>query len=73
MDSILIMPKTEREYSFVMEMLKRMKIKAKPVHEPTTPMTMEKYREMIDFSLAEAQKGHVISHEDVKKQVKQWP
>lgn len=73
MDSILITPKTKQEYSFVMEMLKRMKIKAAPVHEkPIAPMTMDEFNKEIDRSLEAACENHVTSHEDLKKEMAQW-
>lgn len=73
MDSILITPKTEQEYSFVMEMLKRMKIKASPVHAKSiVRMTAEEFNVEIDRSLEAALEGNVISHEDLEREMMRW-
>lgn len=72
MEPIIITPKNEQEYSFVMEMLKKMKIKATPMHEKPRRMTMDEYNDMIDESLAAAREGRVISHSDLKEEMKRW-
>ncbi len=73
MEAIIITPKNEREYSFVMELLGKLKIKAKPVAEkPLRPMTMAEYNAEIDRALDDARNGRVISHEEMKNKKKGW-
>lgn len=73
MGQIIITPKSEQEYSFVMEMLKRMKIKAASVEEkPLRRMTLEEYRAMAERSIAEAEAGHTISQSEMEKRVASW-
>lgn len=49
MNQIIITPKSEQEHSFVMEMLKRMKIKATSIEEKPLPrMTIKEYRAMAE-------------------------
>ena len=73
MERIVITPKTEQELSFVMEFLKRMKIKATPLHnKPLRRMTMEEFNAEIDISLADAREGRTISHEEMGKRIASW-
>lgn len=73
MERIVITPKTEQEYSFVMEMFRRMKIKATPLPDASMRrMTIEEYREMADEALQAAREGRTISHEELKKEMEQW-
>ena len=61
MNQIIITPKSEQEHSFVMEMLKRMKIKATSVEEkPLRRMTIE------------AEAGRTISQSEMDKRVASW-
>lgn len=70
---ILITPKTEQEYSLVMELLKKMRIKATPFHDdPVTRMTLEQYREMAEQSLSDAEEGRTISQVEMEKRVASW-
>ncbi len=36
------------------------------------PMTLKEYREEIELSLEDIREGRVISHDEVRKQTKQW-
>lgn len=73
MERIVITPKTEQEYSFVMEMLKRMKIKATPVSEaPMRRMTVEEYRDMANEAIIAVREGRVVSQEELKREMAQW-
>ena len=36
------------------------------------PMSMNDFREMIDKAKHESDTGHVVSHQDMKNQVKRW-
>lgn len=56
MDSIIITPKNEQERSLIMEMLKKMRIKAEPMREeniapPYPIMTQEELDERIQKSI----------------------
>jgi predicted Rossmann-fold nucleotide-binding protein len=53
MEPIIITPKSEQEYSLVMELLKKMRIKATPYHE------------MIDESIVAVREGRTIPHREV--------
>lgn len=73
MTSIVVTPKNEQEYSFVMELLKKMKIKAAVLHdEPMRRMTMDEFNAMIDRSLEDERQGRVISQEEMEKRVASW-
>ena len=73
MNSIIITPKNEKERSFIMEMLKKMRIKAELVNEEDMQrMTIDEYNDMIDQSLADARKGRTISHEEFGKKIEKW-
>lgn len=75
MDSILITPKTDQEYSFVMEMLRRMNIKAKPIHEKGIecisglPYTYKEILEDIRCSEEDILAGRTISNEALRKKI----
>ena len=73
MNQIIITPKSEQEHSFVMEMLKRMKIKATSVEEkPLRRMTIEEYRAMAERSVVDAETGRTISQSEMEKRVASW-
>ena len=73
MEPIIITPKSEQEYSLVMEPLKKMRIKVTLMREKTSRrMTMNEHDEMIDESLAAARDGCVISHSDLKEEMRGW-
>jgi predicted transcriptional regulator len=74
MESILVIPKDEQEYSLVMQLLKRMKITASPIREEKVykRMTVEEYRREIDRSMEDVKAGRVISQEEMKRQMAQW-
>ena len=75
MEPIIIIPKTEQEYSFVMELLRRMKIKTKPVNNrpvriPGVPCTREELIENIRHSEEEFAQGVPgTPHVEVMKQI----
>jgi hypothetical protein len=73
MNQIIITPKSEQEHSFVMEMLKRMKIKATSVEEkPLRRMTIEEYRAMAERAVTDAEAGRTISQSEMEKHVASW-
>ncbi|WP_279004897.1 MULTISPECIES: hypothetical protein [Alistipes] len=73
MSQIIITPKSEQEHSFVMEMLKRMKIKATSIEEkPLRRMTIEEYRAMAKRAIADAEAGRTISQSEMEKRVASW-
>ena len=73
MNQIIITPKSEQEHSFVMEMLKRMKIKATSIEEKPLPrMTIKEYRAMAERAIADAEAGRTISQSEMKKRVASW-
>nr|DAP23324.1 MAG TPA: hypothetical protein [Caudoviricetes sp.] len=73
MNQIIITPKSEQEHSFVMEMLKRMKIKATSVEEkPLRRMTIEEYRAIAERAIADAEAGRTISQSEMDKRVASW-
>lgn len=73
MNQIIIIPKSEQEHSFVMEMLKRMKIKATSIEEKPLPrMTIKEYRAMAERAIADAEAGRTISQSEMEKRVASW-
>ncbi len=74
MDSILVVPGNEQEYSLIMQLLKKMKITATPMREERTfkRMTVEELRAEVNQSIEDAKAGRVISHEELKRQMAQW-
>lgn len=72
MDAIIIKPKTEQEYSFVMEMLKRMRIKAEPVQTPGLPRTRQEMMEDISRSDKDIAAGRTITNSDLHKEIATW-
>lgn len=73
MNQIIITPKSEQEHSFVMEMLKRMKIKATSIEEKPLPrMTIKEYRAMAERTIADAEAGRTISQSEMEKRVASW-
>ena len=73
MNQIIITPKSEQEHSFVMEMLKRMKIKSTSVEEkPLRRMTIEEYRAMAERAVTDAEAGRTISQSEMEKHVASW-
>lgn len=75
MNSIIITPKNEQEYSEIVSFLKKMKVKMKvaPLAEDKLhQMTIDEFNEMIDQSLEDARQGRVISQEELKKEMEQW-
>lgn len=74
MNSILITPKTEQEYSKVMEMLKKMRIKAEPVQEEIN--TAEPYptiaQEELDQRIQKSIEGSTASPQKVNYYFKKW-
>ena len=73
MNQIIITPKSEQEHSFVMEMLKRMKIKATSIEEKPLPrMTIKEYRAMAERAIADAEAGRTISQSEMEKRVASW-
>lgn len=73
MNQIIITPKSEQEHSFVMEMLKRMKIKATSIEEKPLPrMTIKEYRAMAEGAIADAEAGRTISQSEMEKRVASW-
>ncbi len=74
MESILVMPRNEQEYSLIMQVLKKMKIAATPMREEKTfrRMTMEEFRAEIDQSIEDAKAGRVYSQEEMRKHIEQW-
>ncbi len=77
MDSILVVPGNEQEYSLIMQLLKKMKITATPMREERAErtfkrMTVEELRAEVNQSIEDAKAGRVISHEELKRQMAQW-
>ena len=73
MNQIIITPKSEQEHSFVMEMLKRMKIKATSIEEKPLPrMTIKEDRAMAERAIADAEAGRTISQSEMEKRVASW-
>ena len=73
MNQIIITPKSEQEHSFVMEMLKRMKIKATSREEKPLPrMTIKEYSAMAERAIADAEAGRTISQSEMEKRVASW-
>jgi hypothetical protein len=74
MESILVVPRNEQEYSLVMQMLEKMRITATPMREERVfkRMTLEEYREEINRSIEDVKAGRVISQEEMKRQMAQW-
>ena len=73
MNQIIITPKSEQEHSFVMEMLKRMKIKATSIEEKPLPrMTIKEYRAMAERAVTDAEAGRTISQSEMEKRVASW-
>lgn len=73
MNSIIITPKNEKERSFIMEMLKKMRIKAELMDEENIrPMSMNEYREMAGNALKAAREGRTTSHEEFGKEIEKW-
>ena len=73
MNQIIITPKSDQEHSFVMEMLKRMKIKATSIEEKPLPrMTIKEYRAMAERAIADAEAGRTISQSEMEKRVASW-
>lgn len=73
MNQIIITPKSEQEHSFVMEMLKRMKIKATSIEEKPLPrMTIKEYRAMAERAIADVEAGRTISQSEMEKRVASW-
>jgi len=73
MNQIIITPKSEQEHSFILEMLKRMKIKATSVEEkPLRRMTIEEYRAIAEIAIADAEAGRTISQSEMEKRVASW-
>lgn len=73
MNQIIITPKSEQEHSFILEMLKRMKIKATSIEEkPLRRMTIEEYRAMAERAIADAEAGRTISQSEMEKRVASW-
>ena len=73
MNQIIITLKSEQEHSFVMEMLKRMKIKATSIEEKPLPrMTIKEYRAMAERAIADAEAGRTISQSEMEKRVASW-
>ena len=73
MNQIIITPKSEQEHSFVMEMLKRMKIKATSIEEKPLPrMTIKEYRAMAERAIADAEAGRPISQSEMEQRVASW-
>ena len=73
MNQLIITPKSEQEHSFVMEMLKRMKIKATSIEEKPLPrMTIKEYRAMAERAIADAEAGRTISQSEMEKRVASW-
>ena len=73
MNQIIITPKSEQEHSFVMEMLKRMKIKATSIEEkPLHHMTIEEYRAMAERAIVDAEAGRTISQSEMEKRIASW-
>lgn len=73
MERIIITPSSEQEYALVVELLKKMRIRAAPYRaEAPTRMTEAEYRAMVDYSLACADRGMVVEHDEMKRQIAQW-
>ena len=73
MNQIIITPKSEQEHSFILEMLKRMTIKATSIEEkPLRRMTIEEYRAMAERAIADAEAGRTISQSEMEKRVASW-
>lgn len=73
MEPIIITPKSEQEYSFLMEMLKKMRVKvSSPAERKLRRMTMEEFNEEVDRSLEDARMGRTISHEELGKKIAEW-
>lgn len=73
MQAILVTPKNEQEYSLVMAMLKKMRIKTTEFsNEEPFPMTVNDFHAMIDHSLQDADEGRTTSNADLKKKMKGW-
>lgn len=75
MDSIIITPKTEQEYSLVMEMLKKMCIKAESVDShavrriPGIAKTYEELTDQLKLVEAEHDPTACIPHDEVVKRL----
>ncbi|MDL2291652.1 hypothetical protein LJB80_00710 [Bacteroides sp. OttesenSCG-928-F21] len=75
MNSIIITPKDDREYSEIVKYLKKMKVKMELTSTEEGKfrrMTMDEYRDMIDQSVIDANEGRTISHEDLGKEIEGW-
>ena len=73
MDSIIITPKNEKERSFIMEMLKKMRIKAELMNdEDMHRMTINEYREMANNAINAAREGRTTSQSELEKEMAQW-
>lgn len=73
MQPILVIPKTEQEYSLVMAMLKKMRIKASALaNEGIAAMSMDEFYSMIDSSLKDANEGRTISNANLKEKIEEW-
>ncbi len=63
MEPIIISPKNEQEYSFIMELLGKLKIKTTTQREPRLRrMTMDEYNAMIDEGLADLQMQKIFDY-----------
>ncbi len=77
MDSILVVPGNEQEYSLVMQLLKKMKITAPPMRKEREErvfkrMTVEELRAEVNQSIEDAKAGRVYTQEEVKQHIEQW-
>ncbi len=77
MDSILVVPGNEQEYSLIMQLLKKMRITATPMREEREErvfkrMTMAEFRERIAQSEADIAAGRVYTQEEVSQHIEQW-
>ncbi len=77
MDSILVVPGNEQEYSLVMQLLKKMKITATPMRKEREErvfkrMTVEELRAEVNQSIEDAKAGRVYTQEEVKQHIEQW-
>ena len=73
MERIIITPKNEQEYSLVMEMLKKMRIKVAPAPKKALRrMTMDEFYAEIDAAEEAIAQGRTIAQEDMEKRVASW-
>lgn len=78
MEPIIITPKTEQEYSLVMAMLKKMRIKAEPMKGksleriPGLPYSREEIMDDIRCSEDDIVAGRTTTNDALRKEIATW-